>query len=180
MILGSTYVYLACPRTATNATAFHWLTKFYGGVDRQPHHNTDVPEEHQDKFTWGVTRNPYDRMLSIWYHLVWAKAPVLTKGNLQTPAEFVRYVAVPGIWPQGEPASMFFDAAPRVDSVLRYEDLRNAVMRLPFYDERRPFPTEIVNHQPRGKYEDDLTPEFIAAVNDHSAADFERFGYEQL
>ncbi len=181
MILGPTYVYLAWPRTATNATAFAWLGKHYHGVDRPPHHNTDVPGEHQGKFIWGVTRNPYDRMLSVWYHLVFAKAPVLSENNLRTPTELARYVIDHRLdWPAGQSASRFFDAAPRVDRILRYEDLANEVKSLPFYDPRYPFPAEIINHQPRGKLEDDLTPEFIAAVNDHSAADFERFGYEKL
>ena len=186
MIIGSSYVYLACPRTASNTTA-QWLRRHYGGRDlpvgykagpvgcRMQHHSTEVPDEHCGKFIWGVARNPYDRMLSLWAHLRHAHSPVVD--GIETPAGMVRRLLRDG-YPAGQPVSTFCDWAPLVDRVLKYEDLRDAAQSLPFYGDY-PFPETVVNHQPRGRFEDEMTPEFIAAVNEHCAADFERFGYEK-
>ena len=55
MVIGPDFVFLAVPRTASQALTYHFLPKYGGeslGID--DYHRMDVPPEHAQKFTFAV------------------------------------------------------------------------------------------------------------------------------
>ncbi len=180
MTIGPDFVYLAIPRTASQTLTHHFLPK-YGGVmlAAAEYHRMDVPLKHADKFTFTVVRNPYDRMLSLWRFMKKFSDATRRKVSMwsgMTPAEFASWCReYRDAAPQWKSQSEFLSRA-RVDRALKFEDLEVGLRSLPFVDE---FEMPLVHGATkRPPIEDDLTPEFVAAVNGHSGPDFERFGYE--
>lgn len=78
-----------------------------------------------------------------------------------------------GFWCQAKMTELV-----RLDAVVRYEDLESGLRALPFVKGNFEMPA-IHNAVSRPPLSEDLTTEAVEAINEHSAADFERFGYEQ-
>jgi len=178
MVIGPNFVFLAIARTASQMMTYHFLPP-YGGVSLgiDSYHRMDVPMEHVDKFTFSVVRNPYDRMLSLWYLIQMFDRSALLLDNILkdwTPAEFVMWCATQTRENWQSQTTLLLRA--RVDQVLRFENLEADLRSLPFVNDfKMPL---VYNAMDRPPVESDLTPEFIAAVNVHSEMDFIRFGYE--
>lgn len=183
MVIGPSFVFLAVPRTASQSLTYHWLPH-YGGVSLGPdhYHRQDVPAEHQSKFTFAVVRNPYDRWMSLWYLM--QKISLEEKFNLGirralAPSEFVNWcrIAAPKM-PNWLAQHQFLSEA-RIDSVVKYENLRVQLQSLPFVDVWHEPPVEpgAMNRRPLHM---DMNRDFVQAVNTYSLETFRRFQYEIL
>ena len=180
MNIGPDYVFVCIPRTASVSLSRDWLVRYYGGVDlpAEMYHSTEVPVEHIGKFTRTVVRNPYDRLLSLYHYVLLFTEEDRTRDGIPvgcTAAEFVQWCTQTGTkdtrWFN---QSMYFDRV-RIDAVVHWECLENELRLLPFVHEWHPTVRQNTTVHP--PYQDELKSEFIAAVNIHSALDFERFGY---
>lgn len=171
MIIGPDFVFLHVPRCAGTLMQ-HMYLPLFGGVYHDPFHGREVPPEHAHKFTFAIVRDPYHRMMSIWAHwkeINFQNLDFLKTGGAAECAE--RFLSVPEQYTQAD-----FLSLARVDAVLHYETLANEVLSLPFNKKGIPLPAQKVN---RSKVRWELmTRRFIGAVNAHSRADFEKFGYE--
>lgn len=172
MVVGPDFVYLAIPRTASTTMRDHVLP-IYGGRHVPPHHQRSVPGQYRSYFKFTVVRNPYDRMMSAWAHLTNTRDKwILDK----TPTQFVRAC---GEWKLGMNQSEFLGQQ-ELDMILRFENLIQELERLPFVrrthvKDGHVLPLPHLNAAPRSATVN--LDEFIEAVNEHSAPDFERFGY---
>lgn len=146
----------------------------FGGEIVEPYHDVNVPAEHAHKFTWCIVRNPYDRVLSAWYHIrAHSQDPEWRQRGL---IDFVHALGRVDWWVnQAE-----YMKASRMDAVLRWEDLAQEIHRLPFVPADVSLPTQRVNEEPRGPWAAEATPAFVIAVNELCGEDFEMLDYERL
>jgi hypothetical protein len=180
MTAGPDYVFLCVPRAASVSISRNWLVQHYQGQELNvSYHAQVVPEEHCSKFTFASVRNPYDRMLSLWYLCHFGVRGVGTSEMhpTTTSAGFVDWCSTVHGDSRWLNQSQFLSLA-RVDAFVRYERLELDLAQLPFAHVW--YPLVRVNDTERPAFQQDLSPEFIRAVNRHSAPDFAAYGYEQL
>lgn len=172
-VIGPEFVFLCVPRTGSNMMARAFLPQF-GGKIVEPYHARIVVPEHAHKFRFAIVRNPYDRMLSCWYHI---------RRNSQDPRfrqmGLMDFVNECHIWSGWVNQAEFLELA-HLDVVLKFEQLSEEIHRLPFVPTSARLPSERINSEERPPWLEDLTPEFIGAVNELCAPVFPRFGYERL
>ena len=177
MYIGPGFVFLAVPRTASNTITTLFLPQF-GGCNTGEYHACCVPHFHRHKFTFAVVRNPYDRMLSCWYHLR-RNDQIFNIRSMDFPEHMQPQKDKWG--PDGRSQAEILSYS-RIDRVLRYENLAEEVLDLPFNLDRLPWPTEVRNSEERPPWQEELQrhPDWVEIINRHSAHDFERFGYDRL
>jgi len=177
MTIGPSFVFIHVPRTAGTTMARKFLPQFGGELVGKDHERI-VPGEHQRKFTFTVVRNPYDRMLSCWYHL---------RRNDQTRG--IRDIGFPGFmelvmdhWDEGGYSQSAFLAEARIDFLARYEAIAEQVLLLPFNTTGILWPSERMNSERRPRWESDIGdhPRWARIIEAHSGPDFLRFGYKKL
>lgn len=179
MVIGPDYVFLAVPRTAS-----YWMVRrflpLFGGQYQHPHHGRIVPTTQQQKFTFAVVRNPYDRMLSIYHHLV--QCDITYNISAMTFPRFMEFVQQHwglGAWPQTE-----FLSSARIDTVVRFETLKDDLAALP------PFQIDFqakwrkagkpLNTSTRDLPWRDEALQYEAIIWEHSRDDFEEYGYQRM
>jgi len=176
MIIAPDFVFLCIPRCASN-TMREWLKRF-GGVSHEPHHGRFIPLEHRHKFTFAIVRNPYDRMLSMWYHTrrnspdaEWREMDVVTFARRCHETEY------------GMSQRDFLEPAWPLRQIVQYEFLAT----WPYWLGEMPNPwghppAERRNAEDRPPWGADpnLGVDFIDAVNHHSLRDFDCWNYERL
>lgn len=145
----------------------------FGGEMVEPFHARTAPPEHAHKFTFAIVRNPYDRMLSCWYHI--RRHSQERRFRQMGLMDFVRNCQA---WPGWVNQAEFLERA-RLDDVLRFETLDADIHRLPFVPPDARLPEQRINSEDRPPWREDASGEFIAAVNKLCAPVFERFGYEK-
>lgn len=183
MIIGPNYVFIAVPRTASMSIAA-WLVAEHGGVWHGDHHDTDIPPEHQGKHVFAVVRNPLTRLPSLhryvrdvfWANEIWrSSAEAATWRALGMPFDseletFVDWAATQRGHQWCSQDEMLSKAPP--DEVFRFEDLPGCLRHLPFVSGSVQLPK--LGETGRAPA---LTATEIRSIVNHSAADFERFGY---
>lgn len=172
MIIGPDFVFIAVPRTASNAMARLFLPKF-GGQNYGKHHLRTVPERHRRKFTFAVVRNPYDRVFSMWYHL-------RRHDPKRIPDDFPKFVDIlMNNWGEGGLHQAAFLAEARIDRVLKYEQLHLEVLQLPFAIPPIRWPMDMINREDRPFWSEDLRqhPDWAEHIERHSGPDFVRYQY---
>ena len=175
MTIGPNFAFVAIPRTGSTMMAHRFLPQF-DGIPMGHHHLRKVPEGHRHKFTFTIVRHPYGRMISCWYHL--RRCDQQFGIDKITFPEFVHLLT--HHWGLGGMNQVDFLRDIRVDKHLRFETLADEVVLLPFNRQKIPLPTIRINAEERPPLEQDLPPENIRAINEHSAPDFEAFGYSRL
>jgi hypothetical protein len=170
MIVGPWWVYIAVPRTASKSTC-EWLERHGGVYPGGGYHASLVPPEHADKVIFATVRNPYDRMVSL-YRLVKDQAQYVDGDNhpykqaaRRTMPEFVRWCMEQQTELWSPQAWILRHVIDRVH-LLRYEEIGRwgrVLLRI---------------NAAKGEMVV-VDRETVAAINEHSAEDFERFGYER-
>lgn len=172
-VVGPDFVFLCVPRTATNLMARKFLPQFGGGIV-EPFHSQTPPAGMEDRFCFATVRNPYDQLLSCWYHNR-RHSPSIAVRHMGL-MEFLREALTISEWVS---QSEFLSKA-RLDVVLQFENLSAEVLTLPFNRRRIPLPQERINGEDRPPWKEDLTPEFVEAVNILCEPDFAEFGYKMM
>ena len=176
MVIGPDFVFVAVPRTASVLMAERFLPQF-AGREFGRHHEVVIPAKDRKKFTFAVVRNPYDRMLSKYhFHRQKPGASHHDRANESTAAEMVDLFA--GLDYRHRSMTEFLEGV-NCNMILRWENLAEEIHGLPFVG-RAQLPSKRINTVRRPHWTEEATPEFIAAVNQHSAPDFERYGYTKL
>jgi hypothetical protein len=183
-------VFIAVPKTGTRSI-YDILQKEYGGKLHKEHETT-VPRQYQDFFTFCVTRNPYDRACSAYWstcHRAKDQYGYLRKfdakglpNTLESFLVCIKEQQHPLEYPQYR-----FHENNRFDVVLRFESLRQDFAELPFIKKETELPvinptTQRAAHNPniRPSWKEMITPTTGQMINDFFAKDFELFGYELL
>lgn len=177
MTLGPSFVCLHVPRTASNTMSRRFLKQF-GGERIGKHHERIVPIEHIRKFTFAVVRNPYDRWLSCWHHL---RRNDRDHGIADMCFPEFMHLMVNG-WGEGGYSQVEFLAEARMDRILKYEDLAESVLELPFNAASIPWPSEKMNSEVRLPWRVEMAEHpntWMKIVEAVSGGDFLRYGYEQ-
>ena len=68
------YVYIAIPRTASKSMST-WLVENFKGESIGRHHEWRVPTELREYLVFTIVRNPYERVVSMDYHITWGTIP---------------------------------------------------------------------------------------------------------
>jgi len=183
MTVGPDFVFIAVPRTASKAIAQLWLPHYGGEPVPGCDHCVDVPSEHKNKFAFAVVRNPYDRMISLWYI-----AKVFRQFHGWSLCEFLTFCigASSGLRICGSESDHFNShwcsqtqllGRHHVDRILRYENLEEGLQRLPFVRQWHPLQRGNVSAN-RPAWRMEATGRVRELIRLHSAADFEQFGYD--
>jgi len=177
------YVFVNLTKCASQSLRAVLLDHFDGIPNPGTHHQNDVAMGYRRFFTFACVRNPYDRLISIWYSTVYTRQD--DRYDLRRhcgSAELVPFLEwLVSVEPYN--ALMFSQAGwlrnVRLSMVLRFENLAEEVRRLPFWR-----PDVKLEHRNRSKgrkpWQDYMTGEVIGLVNRWAGEDFSHYGYEML
>jgi len=196
------FVFISTPKACTH-TIYKILDEHYSeGLIEDGFHNNKIPDLYQSYFRWTICRNPYSRMVSVW----WSACRLAHKdqygfrkrcGAKDDFNQFVRWlVELPLRKRQRDPLMMnqsewLWDIEPVVS--IRMENLEDGLKHLPFWkngieipqlnttDEKIPDREEeegqtIIKPPWQEFYQDKNIQE---AVMKFSEPDFARFGYSE-
>jgi hypothetical protein len=190
------FVFVSTPKAGTHSM-FPFLEKHYGGLRQTgPYHRREVPPKCEDYFIFAVVRNPYNRAVSAWWHLLYRMPyreiwrPIVGAVDF---AHFVKWAcawrARHNAWPPNRGNEVlhnqteWLSVMPRLDAVLHLETLAQDFSRLPFcvgepIIQRRNSGGKGVEVSDYGRWEDYMTPEAVKMIAMQWAQpDFKRFGY---
>jgi len=199
------FLFVSSPKCGT-ITFYNLLERVFGAsrVGCGFHANV-VPEEHKDLFRWTITRNPYERAVSLWWSAVRlhdSDSYGLAKGCGSSTdfIQFVEWVASLtyekkdhlGLLERAflNSQSDHLRKAQPFDAILRLEDISNEVHRLPFWRSKLPTMVlqlnttaekqdahKITNRPPWQTFYEDARA--VAAVNAWLGEDFDKFNYSR-
>jgi hypothetical protein len=176
------WIYLDVPRTGSTSLSEFLCRPELGGVQSGERHIYEIPAGSEGYFTFATVRHPYPRAVSLWLHF------------LRYYRNRVDPTASPtGNWPLGrfveevlierkigppfyqKTCHEWLDAVPRVDAILKAEELDSAVPALGLI----PGPVTLprLNGIERAPWETYYDAERRALVRYWAAEDFERYDY---
>jgi hypothetical protein len=148
MIIGKKhkFVYISHQRAGSH-TMFHVLKNRYGGFHYKGdgYHGRKIPNQYKKFYTFSTCRNPYSLAVSIWRVTVdgvkprsyGAKFGVYRKVRSNNFKDFAKWLSKATrrhshsiIMPQ----HLWFKGVRRLDTILHIEDIKIAVLALPFWD----------------------------------------------
>ena len=179
------YLYYPIPKSGST-TVILTLEKYYGGEAFDPgkkipdRYNMAMPPGYEDVFKFTVCRNPYERAVSVWWHLVFTLKDRYGYVKQVGPRlhNFIFFLK----WLKGKHNQLnriAWDAhkyVRNVDRVIKLCDLHTEFKQLPFYT-GEPADVPVLNksgHDMTSKY---LTGEAKRLIYEIYREDFERFGY---
>lgn len=183
------YICLQIPHTGSTSMA-QWCKRYYGGVHFGYKHEYRIPPGPAEKwFRFCLVRNPYDRILTWWWH-------GLERGSELSIAEFLDFIIdrkdimcrdkglkIPRFYMNQTAWIEETGATP-----LRLEDVINTkgevLKRLPFVKNTGAIRFPHLNRtktKPRAPVKEYIAdrPDLIDKIFEHSGPDFKRFGYEE-
>ena len=196
MVIGPGYVYLALPRTGSNAVSA-WLCRYHQGIrpsgQEVHHHLMKIPPGNTDKHIWTIVRNPYDRMVSLYYLMTqtfWPSGwldrdqhgrPWRDKGQRadMTMLQFLEWCLEfrdEILW--GPQVSTLNRCNLPVAEFMRWEGLPYCLV--PGFLERQQPLGQLNCSEGRRQLIDDLTPPIREVINEHSRKDFQAFNYRSF
>ena len=142
------YVYVTVPK-AGSTSMFEILNKYYEVSRAYAHHETIIPADAKDYFSFTIVRDPYTRAVSIWYHMTQRtgdrygfidKCPC---SNMDDPVTFLNWFykgkkqytlkyykeRIPATRLQSEQLKDV-----RLDKIIKLENLEEEFKLLPFYN----------------------------------------------
>lgn len=181
------FIFMCIPKTAT--MMMEQILKPYGGVyhNGQPwaRHPNRISSQYKDYFTFCMIRNPYSRAVSLWFSAI-TSYPKFKYGIVETYGKefmpFLEMLTTPRVNGQfnGLPMvsmSSFLENV-KIDSFLRFENLRKDIVNLPFWEGDAPtFSRNVRGHlRPHWSlyYRDSKR---VECVRQWAKKDFEQFGY---
>ena len=186
------FVFASVTKCAT-MTMFPVLEEHYGGFRHgdKPHHRFIQPWC-RDYFTFSVCRNPYDRAVSLW----WSTTQRLNDDDTQSDrykfrlrcpgcddfATFIQWLASARHTTSLElvTTQAGWLAGLRIDQYLRFEHLDADFKTLPFYNGTPEVLPQInATIHDRKPWQEYMTPESVAVIDDYYGCDFDKFGYER-
>jgi hypothetical protein len=151
----------------------------------------NVPDAYKNYYTFTTIRNPYDRLVSAWWSTTQRGHDRYNyKKQLGEDTSFLnfcknlhRYVDKP--MPHAAPQSRWLDN--KIDKVIRYENLNEEWLKLPFNEKHMPLPhknpTVLPTEKqpiPRKGYMEYLNSEVIQLINEYYHEDFTNLNYEKI
>lgn len=179
------FLFLAVTKTSTRSI-YEVLLNHYGGTKVQEHLDI-VPENLKDLKTFVVSRNPYDRFISMWWSTCMREGDRykfkaysggtahglidwMLKLRAKDRQRFARLLTLQADYHRPN----------RIDHVIRFENLQEDFSALPFITGYDQLPHNNPTINSRGHWADYYDPVLIDKVNEYYAEDFELLGYEML
>ena len=184
------YVYIAIPRTGSKSMN-RWLMDHYDGEWVGYHHDWRVPATADGYLVFTIVRNPYEKVVSGWYHVPWSIEEPDPPRSISEFAEAMKEsiplkdgtvtIADHNVPEVGMNQAHYVQRA-GVQLILHFEHLPACLKRLPFVDAANmaPFPhKEERGTRPPGTFFDLFGTENEPLVWAYADDDFEAFGYRR-
>ena len=176
------FIYIGIPRTGSKSM-FQWLKDNYASENLAGHHDWQVPPEFRHYLVFTIVRNPYERATSGWFFEPVIKSPH-DPPKPKTLAESLRPLIPLKDAGGNEMNQASFVRRARVDLVLYFERLPQALADLPFVDKTNipPFPHNNAGgcRPAQGSFFHHFTAEDEKLVWQYAAEDFAAFGYRRF
>ena len=178
--------FVSSPKCAT-----HTLYQVFVNRDKAKRHGrfheNQIPDKRKNFLTIVATRNPYDRLVSMWlqdmrddYRVIqgyngWLAIKAFPNA-LRNIGDYIKWrLSVP--WRAGAPQHQWLKGI-RIDRILRLENLEEDYWSLPFVNNRDPLPRIYPAKQDRKPWQEYYNEQAIELANQWIGEDFEIFGYE--
>lgn len=180
------YVFVEVPKTASKSIA-RFLKENYKGYSFLSQHSITIPSYASDYFKFTCVRNPYVRMVSMWYSVTQRKPEDYGLENFRD-LSFESFVE--GITQGISGTREFFylrqtDFSLNIDRILWYEKLPEGLLKLPFVNNVNSFPhlnstqTEAsYNPIKREPWKNYISQKILDMINDYYFLDFLTFNYQ--
>ena len=187
------FVFISTPKCCTH-TMYEYLSRHYGPLIQRGFHNADLPDDINttDYCIWSVTRNPYSRIVSLWWTTT-VRTPddhyqIREKitGDRDGKVDLLTFMRwLPSVHDQGglwQSQSHWLRNTPMTHMV-RQEDLPHGMSSLPWWNGPNELPklntstTNPPNPGP-GDWRQWITPEIAELIQAWAGKDFEQYGYD--
>lgn len=165
-------IYLGIPRTGTTSLVDFLNHHLKNG---KGHKHSEIKSFNKENFYFTFTRNPYDRMISLYGWIVNINKTPLSFN------EFTSKIINPSKSYKWVPQSVYIQNPKDFNFIGRYENYQEDIYALCGLLELTP--KKPIKHLYQGKINHDkkyFTPEFIKAVNKMYKEDFIKFKYEMI
>lgn len=178
--LSHNLVFLAPQKTGTRSI-YEIMEKHYDGKIYNEHWHV-VPEQVKHFTTFVTARNPYDRIISLWWSMCKRegdrygyKEIMTSKGLENDPVSFLKSLKQFESRTQAD-----YHKQNKIDHIIHTENLEEEFKKLPFYNKNIVFPHNNTTFDVRPPTEEFLTDEFVELVNIKYHEDFELLGYNKV